>query len=126
MTLMNNLSPDMTQATTALGQNLAASQPMLNYRMAEQALTENQEAMALLQQLSQQQGALRQRQMQGTLTQTYLADLRKVQAQVQENSLIMAYFQAQEQVTAYLQEINQEISNLLGADFAALARVSSC
>lgn len=126
MTMINNLSPDMAQATVALGQNLAAAQPMLNYRTAEQALMDNQEAMALLQQLSQQQGALRQRQTQGTLTQTHLADLRQVQARVQENGVIMAYFQAQEQMNAYLQEINQEISNLIGADFAALARVSSC
>lgn len=126
MTMINNLSPDMAQATVALGQNLAAAQPMLNYRTAEQALMDNQEAMALLQQLSQQQGALRQRQTQGTLTQTHLADLRQVQARVQENGVIMAYFRAQEQINAYLQEINQEISNLIGADFAALARVSSC
>lgn len=127
MTTKTLLSLEMAQATEALGQNLAASAPMLRYREVEQALTNDEEAYALLRRLGQQQGELRRHQSQGTLTQTHLADLRHLQARVQENSLIMAYFQAQEQVNAYLQEINQEISSLIGADFAALARVAgSC
>jgi cell fate (sporulation/competence/biofilm development) regulator YlbF (YheA/YmcA/DUF963 family) len=121
------LSLEMAQATEALGQNLAASAPMLRYREAEQALTNDEEAYSLLRRLAQQQGELRQRQSQSALTNADLTDLRTLQARVQQNRLIMDYLRAQEQVNAYLQEINQEISNLLGADFADLARVAgSC
>ncbi|MDT8305600.1 MAG: YlbF family regulator [Anaerolineae bacterium] len=125
-TITNVLSMEVAQATEALGQNLAASEPMRRYQAAEQALTENEEAYSLLRRFAQQQGELRQRQSQGTLTQAHLADLRELQEQVQQNHLIMTYFRAQEQVNAYLQEINQEISTLIGADFAGLARVSGC
>ncbi|MFW6097451.1 MAG: YlbF family regulator [Chloroflexota bacterium] len=125
MTTTKLLSLEMAQATESLGQNLAASEPMLRYRAAEQALTENEAAYSLLRQLARQQGELRQQQSQGKLTNGDLQDLRELQAQVQQNELIMDYFRAQEQVNAYLQEINQEISSLLGADFAALARVAA-
>ena len=127
MTTKTLPSLEMAQATEALGQNLAASAPMLRYREAEQALTNDEEAHSLLRRLAQQQGELRQRQSQDALTNADLTDLRTLQARVQQNRLIMDYFRAQEQVNAYLQEINQEISNLLGADFAGLARVAgSC
>lgn len=125
-TITNVLSMEVAQATEALGQNLAASEPMRRYQAAEQALTENEEAYSLLRRLAQQQGELRQRQSQGTLTQAHLTELRELQAQVQQDRLITAYFEAQAQANAYLKEINQEISALIGADFAGLARVSGC
>jgi hypothetical protein len=42
--------------------------------------------------------------------------------ETQANRLIGGYIQTQDNATAYLKEVNQEISQWLGVDFAALAR----
>lgn len=125
-TVSTSLSLEMAQATEALGQNLAASEPFLRYRAAEQALADDESASSLLRELAQRQAEMRRRQSQGLLTASDLTRLRELQASVQENQPIIDYFRAQEQVTAYLQAINDEISNLIGIDFAGLARASGC
>lgn len=123
---MRSLSTDIAQATEALGQNLAYSAPFLQYRAAEQALIDDDHAYTLLNELIRFQGELRRRQIQGTFTAADLEQFGQLQAGVQANALIAAFFQAQQDVTLYVQEINQEITSLLGVDFAGLARVSSC
>lgn len=126
MTRISSFSMDIAQATEALGQNLAYSTPFLQYRAAEQALAADEAAYSLLRELARLQGELRQRQSQGAIAAADLNRLRQVQAGVQANAVIAEYFRAQQEVTAYVGEINAEISNLLGVDFAGLARVSSC
>jgi cell fate (sporulation/competence/biofilm development) regulator YlbF (YheA/YmcA/DUF963 family) len=116
----------MDQVTEALGQNLAYSAPFLRYGAAGRALSEDGAATALLRELGRLQGELRRRQNQGAVTAGDLARLRQVQADVQANAVIADYLRAQQEVTLYVQEINAEISNLLGVDFAGLARVSGC
>lgn len=121
-----HLSSDIAQATEALGQNLANSAPFLQYRAAEQALVADDQAYGLLRAFIRFQGELRQRQIRGTFTAADLEHLGRLQADVQANGVITAFYQAQQEVTAYVQEINTEISNLLGVDFAGLARVAGC
>lgn len=123
---MRSLSTDIVQATEALGQNLAYSAPFLQYRAAEQALIADDQANALLREYIRFQGELRRRQIQGTFTAADLEHLAQLQAEVQASVVITGYFQAQQEVTAYVQELNEEISGLLGVNFAGLARVSSC
>jgi cell fate (sporulation/competence/biofilm development) regulator YlbF (YheA/YmcA/DUF963 family) len=126
MMTLKPLSSDIAQATEALGQNLAYSAPFLQYRAAEQALVADDQAYGLLRAFIRFQGELRQRQIQGTFTAADLEHLGRLQADVQANGVITALYQAQQKVTAYVQEINTEISNLLGVDFAGLARVAGC
>lgn len=123
---MRSLSIDIAQATEALGQNLAYSAPFLQYRAAEQALIADDQAYALLRAFIRFQGELRRRQIQGTFTATDLEHFAQLQAEVQASLVIAGYFQAQQEVIAYLQELNEAISGLLGVNFAGLARVSSC
>jgi cell fate (sporulation/competence/biofilm development) regulator YlbF (YheA/YmcA/DUF963 family) len=126
MTTVTPLSGDIAQATEALGQNLAYSAPFLQYRAAEQALIADDRAYTLLRELINFQGELRQRQIQGTFTAADLEHFGQLQGDVQANAVIAAFFRAQQDVTLYVQEINREITSLLGVDFAGLARVSSC
>ena len=60
------------------------------------------------------------------VTQADLDQLRVFQREVQSNHVIIEYARAQQDAIAYLREINQEIGELLGVDFAALAGRSSC
>jgi cell fate (sporulation/competence/biofilm development) regulator YlbF (YheA/YmcA/DUF963 family) len=127
MASMTPLSIDIAQATEAFGQNLAYSAPFLQYHAAEEALVADTAAYSLLQELAQLQGNLRLRQSQGTLSASDLENLRRLQADVQANAVIADYFRAQQDVTAYIQTLNEQISSLLGVNFAGLARVpGSC
>ena len=116
----------LEQATEQLGRALRASAPMKAYFDANANLKTDTEAMGLLDMLAQRQAALRVKQNDGGLTQADLDDLRALQFRVQTQPTIAAYLQVQQDLRALLPQINYEISQLLGVDFAALARKSGC
>ena len=116
----------LQQATEQLGRALRASAPMKTYLDASTNLETDVEATGLLDELAQRQAALRVEQNDGGLTQAAIDDLRALQFRVQTQPTIVAYLQAQQDVRALLPQINYEISQLLGVDFAALARKSGC
>jgi len=116
----------LQQATEQLGRALRASAPMKTYLDASTNLETDVEATGLLDELAQRQVALRVKQNDGGLTQAAIDDMRALQFRVQTQPTIVAYLQAQQDVRALLPQINYEISQLLGVDFAALARKSGC
>ena len=116
----------LQQATEQLGRALRASAPMKAYLDASTNLETDVEATGLLDELAQRQAALRVKQNDGGLTQAAIDDLRALQFRDQTQPTIAAYLQAQQDVRALLPQINYEISQLLGVDFAALARKSGC
>ena len=116
----------LQQATEQLGRALRASAPMKTYLDASTNLETDVEATGLLDELAQRQAALRVKQNDGGLTQAAIDDMRALQFRVQTQPTIVAYLQAQQDVRALLPQINYEISQLLGVDFAALARRSGC
>jgi cell fate (sporulation/competence/biofilm development) regulator YlbF (YheA/YmcA/DUF963 family) len=126
MSEMVNLSPDLHEAMDSLIQNLLASKPFLLYQQSQTRLEANNQARSLLEQLSMLQSHLRQKQVDGGVSQAEIEELRDLQAQVQANAAIMAYVQSQLEAVNFLREINQEISQLLGVDFALLARATTC
>jgi cell fate (sporulation/competence/biofilm development) regulator YlbF (YheA/YmcA/DUF963 family) len=121
-----SLPPTLLAATEALAENILASELFVNYDRARVQLKADPQANQLLAHLSNLQADLRQRQAQGQVTQENINQLRTVQSNVQANHVIIDYMSTQQAAVAYLREINQEISQLLGADFAALAKRSSC
>lgn len=117
----------MQAATEALCENLQTAEPFVLYSLAQRQMNADPQARALLEQLSASQTGIRTAQARGTVTQQDLEDLRAIQSEVQQNPVIMAYARSQQDAINYLREINQEISGLLGVDFATLARnCSSC
>ena len=54
------------------------------------------------------------------------ATLRLIQQTVLRNTVILDYAQAQQEVVDFLREINGEISQLLGIDFASFANHATC
>ncbi len=122
MTLPTNL----LSATEDLANHLLASEPFTAYHAAHGRLNADEEARALLQQLARSQAELRQKQARQTVMQSDIDQLRALQSAVQADRTITVYAHAQQSVIGFLREINQEISELIGLDFAALAKRSSC
>jgi cell fate (sporulation/competence/biofilm development) regulator YlbF (YheA/YmcA/DUF963 family) len=114
------------QATQCLADHLAASEPFAHYFLARQALDADSDAQSLLKDISSIQGEIRQKQQRGQVTQEDIDVLRSMQQQAQSNKTIMQYATTQQNAVDFLREINEEISQSLGVDFAALSRQTGC
>ncbi len=83
-------------------------------------------AQRLLAELQERQVALASKQQGGgEITQDEIAALRRLQGAARSNPTIWTYLEALQQAQAFLPEINTSISELLGFDFASLARSAS-
>lgn len=120
------LPQELHQATENLIENLLASEAFLVYQQSRVVMNSDSEARGLLDLLSTLQAALRHKQNANNVTQTDVEELRAIQEQVQANAVIMAYAQSQQSAVNFLREINMEISQTLGVDFAALAKQNTC
>jgi len=121
-----NQLPDLMAATQALAENLLASEPFAHYHQARAQFNGDPQARGLLEHLSQAQADLRRRQMNQGVTQDDVDQLRALQREVQSNPVIIDYVVTQQAAVAYLREINQVINELIGTDFAALAKRPGC
>jgi len=122
---ISELSITLLEAASSLTENLNQSEPFLRYKAAEQRLHADQQAMQLLSDLSALQQKIRRQQNTGAISQKDLTQLRALQSAVGTNETIQDHLLTQELAVAFLREVNQEISQLLGVDFASLARRSS-
>jgi cell fate (sporulation/competence/biofilm development) regulator YlbF (YheA/YmcA/DUF963 family) len=120
------LPPMMIEATHTLAQNLRSSKPLARYRQAKQILDSDALACGLFNDLAQAQARIRKAQAGSVVAREDLQNLRDLQTRVQENHVISEYNASQQEATYFLQEINTEISQLLGINFALIARRSSC
>ncbi len=120
------LPATLLAATEDLAMQLLASEPFTAYHAARGRFNADAGARALLQRLSQAQAELRQKQMRQTVAQSDVDQLRALQSAVQADRTIADYMHAQQMAVGFLREMNQEISELLGVDFAALAKRPGC
>ena len=121
---LSGISTNLLEAASSLTGNLAQSEPFLRYKAAEQRLQADPQAMQLLNDLSALQQKIRQEQYAGAISQPDLVQLRSLQSAVGANETIQDHLLTQELAITFLREVNQEISQLLGVDFASLARRS--
>ena len=120
------LSPTMQVATNVFINNLMASEVFVRYHQSQTLLDHDSQAQALLNQLSQTQTELRKKQTDNSLSKDEIDSLRALQVQARENVVIQGYSDAQQDVIEFLQEINEEINQLLGIDFASFTKRSGC
>lgn len=120
------LPENLEAATEALIESLLGSEPFIRYDRAQTRLNADRKAMKLLEQLSTAQASIRKGQTTGGVSQKEIDQLRALQTAVQENQTIMEYARSQQVAVDYLREINKEISQFIGTDFAALARQNTC
>lgn len=120
------LTPYLQAATEQLGQILLQVKPLAAYHQAKARLDGDPEASALLEQYAAAQANLRMQQVNNAVTQASVEHLRSLDRQVRSNPVIMEYAEAQQMATAYLAEVNLEISQLLGMNFGAWASSGRC
>ena len=118
------ISITMLEATSALAENLAQSEPILRFRAAEGKLKADPEALKLLAELSELQQKIRTQQLASEISEIEIKRLRALQNVIGINETIQDYGLTQELAASFLREVNQEISQLLGIDFASLTRRS--
>lgn len=110
--------------------NLAASiqytEPINKYLTAREIYEKDPDARKVMEELSEHQRSIRQKQTDNSITSDDLQKLRSLQVKAQENKAISSFAFSQQEAIGYLREINTEISNLLGIDFASLAKNTSC
>ena len=121
---VNAISIPMMEATSALAENLAQSEPFLRYQAADHRLNADPEAKELLAEFSELQQKIRAQHDSGTIIESDIHRLRELQRIISTNDAIQDHRMAQQLAIAFLREVNQEISNLLGVDFASLTRRS--
>jgi cell fate (sporulation/competence/biofilm development) regulator YlbF (YheA/YmcA/DUF963 family) len=119
------LNPTVEVAAQDLARKLRASEPIAAFWQAKAQLEADGVAQHLLTELRVRQQALMLKQQNSSITQDDIDALRSLQGDVQRNSVIMAYFEAQRQAQAFLPRVNLEISQLLGFDFGTLGGARS-
>lgn len=120
------LPPNLLAAAEALAMQVIHAEPILLYHRAKARLDADHHARTLLERFSAAQADLRVRQARGMVTQADVDHLRALQREVQSNRVIVEYAETQQTAIAYLPEVNQEISQMLGVDFASLSGPASC
>jgi len=120
------LPPTVQAAGERLARAIRAAEPVASFYRAKARLDGDARAHALLERLSAAQADLRRRQAGGNITPASLEELRDLQREVQSTAVITEFARAQQEAVAYLPQVNQEISELLGMDFASLAGPGSC
>jgi len=120
------LPPTVLDAAGRLAKAIRTAEPVDSYHRAKARLDGDAGAHGLLERLSDAQADLRRRQNDGGVTPAGLEQVRALQREVQSNAIIMDFAMAQQEAVAYLPQVNQEISELLGMDFASLAGPGSC
>ncbi len=123
---MEDLRPQVKTAAQALGQALKDTPALRAYAEASAQLSADNAATGLLDELQRLQADIRQRQSDGHVGPGDIMRLRRLQNDVQANETIAAFVQAQSQAQGFLRQVNTDLSERLGVDFATLGRVSTC
>lgn len=120
------LPSHLSLATEALIENLLAAEPIVLYHRAQLRFQADAPARALIDRLSVAQADVRQKQSRREVAQADIDRLHALQGEAQANRIIIDYVQTQQAAIGFLREINREISELLGVDFASLAKRPGC
>lgn len=120
------LEPKMTEAALNLGKTLTSAKEYVSYQRAKQVLNEDVSARNLMSDLAKAEVGVRRAAGNGTITPEDLQTLSDLQTQVQTNPVITDFTTSKQELTTFLQGINNEINQLLGINFALIAKHSSC
>ena len=117
----------LEQATHQLADALRASEPVIALREAESTLHAQPTSIALLDQTQRIQRRLQAAQTRGdTPPPGVLEQLQQAHEAATADATIMAFAQAQQEAQAQMAELNDDLSEALGLDFASLTGRSGC
>jgi cell fate (sporulation/competence/biofilm development) regulator YlbF (YheA/YmcA/DUF963 family) len=121
------LTTEIHEAAVEFGRALRQAPAVSTYRAAEAALDADPDAQALMAELRHLQQAFIEAQQRGETPAPDAMDaLRRCQADVRANEVIMAHLRATSDVKAFLPAVASEVSRALGADYARLIAPTSC
>ncbi len=122
----NTIQGNLRIAVEQLAASIKYTEPVNQYIEAQQSYQNDEKAHQVMEELSAYQKEIRQKQVENTVSADDLEKLRALQRAAQDNKVINTYAYAQQEAVSQLREINAEINNYLGMDFAALAKNTSC
>lgn len=113
------ISTALLNATQQLAEVLRQTEPLVAYHQALTDFDFSAASRNLLHQYSEAQQKVRQQS--ENPVQANITRLRGLYQQVTNDTIIMAYDGSQKEATAYLRLIDDELSQMMGIDFPALA-----
>ncbi len=121
------LITEIHEAAVEFGRTLRQSPAVSAYRAAEEALAADPDAQALMAELRSVQQVFIATQKRGETPPPESTEaLRRCQADVRANEVIMAHLRATNDVKAFLPVVATEVSRALGTDYARLIAPTSC
>lgn len=121
------LSTEIHEAATELGRSLRQAPAVSAYRAAEEALAADPGAQALMTELRRLQQAFIEAQRRGETSASEATEaLRRCQADVRANAVIMAHLRATNDVKAFLPLVATEVTRALGTDYGRFIAPTSC
>ena len=116
----------LEKSLNKMTESLLESIELSGYLNAKNEFESDPLASNLMQDLSTAQSELLQKQYQNQITQEDIQNIRNIQKNAQENEIFNSYIQSQQNAVAFLREVNDQISQLIGMDFASLAKNTKC
>lgn len=116
----------LNQSLKNLIQSLTQSYELQNYLNAKHEYEADTTSFQLLQQLTAAQSELMQKQYDSQISRDDLKKIRDLQQRAKNNEKINAYSLSQQNAITFFREINDQISQLIGMNFAKLAKNSKC
>jgi cell fate (sporulation/competence/biofilm development) regulator YlbF (YheA/YmcA/DUF963 family) len=123
-TKMATVSSELLETVSNLADNITQSEPFLRYKETQLKLKSEPGMVQLLEDFSQLQQKIRAQQFSSGISQTEINWLHRLQSEITQKETFQENESARLNAVAFLREVNQEISNLLGIDFASLTRKS--
>lgn len=121
------LTTEIHEAAVELGRSNSAAPAVSAYCAANAAFDADANARALMDELRSVQGAfVSAQQRRETPAPEAMETLRKVQADLRANEVIMAHLRATNEIKAFLPLVATEISRALGTDYAKRIAPTSC
>ena len=121
------LSTEIHEAAVQFGRSLRQAPDVTAYLAAQAALDADPDAQVLLAELRHLQQAFAEAQQRGETPRREATEaLRRCQAGVRANEVIMAHLRATNDVKAFLPVAATEVSRALGTDYARLIAPTSC
>lgn len=105
---------------------LQSTPEVIEYAEALTKYENDEEISSLTERYYSLSAEFQKKQYDGTLTQSEIAELRKLASKIQNNSLNIELAEKQNNIKIILQGCNAAISNEISMDFAKLAAPSTC
>ena len=116
------MNPDtIATATSEFVAALFEDPAIISFRAAEQNMDQDSDFAQIRDRYNETARVFQQKQADGSLEQEDIAALRELQNRINSHPAALRFIEARDDVASLIQQCNQEISSVLGFDFAAAA-----